>query len=213
MITDKWEVGLKGSSRLPLTQDVTRRRDGAQVRRCIMLVGTTGATWQIQTALFVITTWYHNINTPLITLPCRACISNTAHAYSWVCCFLYRPFHSKLTSVAKQLACIWPYSFPALGPLIWMPALFFFLLLFCGHTRRLFLDGENEAEDPVAQRRTQLAVLRWVQLVGVRGSSIHTGLNWAEWRTTVEGGGRGGGTEVCYNGAQYHWVCDVSSSL
>lgn len=90
--------------------------------------------------------------------------------------------------MAKQLACIWPYSFSPLGPLIWTPALFFFLLLFCCHTRRLFLDGENEAEDPVAQAHTQLAALRWVQLVGVRGSSIHTGQNWVELRTTVEGG-------------------------
>lgn len=93
--------------------------------------------------------------------------------------------------MAKQLACIWPYSFPPLGPLIWMPAVFFFLLLFCCHTRRLFLDGQNEAEDPVAQRRTQLAALRWVQLVGVRGSSIHAGQNGVERRTTAEG--RGGG--------------------
>lgn len=44
----------------------------------------------------------------------------------------------------------------------------------------------------MAQRRTQLAALRWVQLVGVRGSSIHTGQNWDERRTTVEGGGEGG---------------------
>lgn len=102
--------------------------------------------------------------------------------------FLYRLFHSKLTDVAKQLACIWPYSFSPLGPLIWTPALFFFLLLFCCHTRRLFLDGENEAADLVAQPQTQLAVLRWVQLVGVRGSSIHTGQNWFKLRTTVEGG-------------------------
>lgn len=89
--------------------------------------------------------------------------------------------------MAKQLACIWPYSFPPLGPLIWMPALFFFLLLFCCHTRRLFLDGQNETGDPVAQRGTQLAVLRWVQLVGVRGSSVHAGQNWVVQRTTVKG--------------------------
>ena len=38
----------------------------------------------------------------------------------------------------KQLACIWPYSSSPLGPLIWTPALFFFFLLFCCHTRRLF---------------------------------------------------------------------------
>lgn len=37
----------------------------------------------------------------------------------------------------------------------------------------------------MAQQRTQLAALRWVQLVGVRGSSIHTGQNWVERRTTV----------------------------
>lgn len=43
----------------------------------------------------------------------------------------------------------------------------------------------------MAQRRTQLAALRWVQLVGVRGSSIHTGQNGVERRTTAEG--RGGG--------------------
>lgn len=79
----------------------------------------------------------------------------------------------------KQLACIWPYSLPVLAPLMWMPALFFFLLL-SRHTRRLFLDAENEAGDPVAQRRTHLAALRWVQLVGVRSSSSHTGLSWAE---------------------------------
>lgn len=95
-------------------------------------------------------------------------------------------FRAKI-NVAEQLACIWPYSFSALGPLIWTPALLFFLLLFCCHTRRLFLDGENEAEDPV----TQLAALRWVQLVGVRGSSIHTGQNWVELRTTAEGEERG----------------------
>lgn len=78
---------------------------------------------------------------------------------------------------------------------MWMPALFFFLLLSC-HTRRLFLDAENEAEDPVAQQGTQLAPLRCVQLVGVRGSSIHTGQNWDEQRTTVEGEAGGGLTEV-----------------
>lgn len=100
----------------------------------------------------------------------------------------------------KQLPCIWPYSFPPLASLMWMPALFFFLLLSC-HTRRLFLDAENEAEDPVAQRGTQLAALRWVQLVGVRGSSIHAGQNWDEQRTAVAGEGGGGLAEVtgsCY---------------
>lgn len=57
------------------------------------------------------------------------------------------------------------------------------------------MDGQNEAEDPVAQRRTQLAALRWVQLVGVRGSSIHAGQNGVERRTTAEGQG-GGVAEV-----------------
>lgn len=51
------------------------------------------------------------------------------------------------------------------------------------------MDGENEAEDPVSQSQAQLAALRWVQLVGVRGSSIHTGQIWVELRTTVEGEG------------------------
>lgn len=35
----------------------------------------------------------------------------------------------------------------------------------------------------MAQPQTQLAALRWVQLVSVRGSSIHAGQNWAEPRT------------------------------
>lgn len=60
---------------------------------------------------------------------------------------------------------------------MWMPALFFLPLLSC-HTRRLFL----EAEDPVDQRGTQLTALRWVQLVGVRGSSIHCGLKQVDQR-------------------------------
>lgn len=41
----------------------------------------------------------------------------------------------------------------------------------------------------MARPRTQLAALRWVQLVGVSGSSIHTGQNWVERRTTVGGEG------------------------
>lgn len=114
------------------------------------------------------------------------------HIHIHKCAVLvYRPFHSKPTSVLKQLPCIWPYSFSSVCPLIWMPALFFFLLLFCCHTRRLFLDGENEAEHPVSQSQAQLLALRWVQLVGVRGSSIHTGQIWIEVRTTVEGEGGG----------------------
>lgn len=92
-------------------------------------------------------------SSPLIILLCRPCISNVMRAYSSVRCSLHRPFHSKQTSVVKQLACIWPYSFSPLRALIWTPALFFFLLLFCCHTRRLFWDER--------MRRRTLWPSRW----------------------------------------------------
>jgi len=42
---------------------------------------------------------------------------------------------------------------------------------------KIVLDGENEPEDPAVQPRTQVTALRLVQLVGVRGSIVHTGWN------------------------------------
>lgn len=59
-------------------------------------VVTSEATWQIW--LSDITPWD---NSPSIILPCRPWISNAAHPYSSTCCFLYRLFHSKLTTVGE----------------------------------------------------------------------------------------------------------------
>lgn len=101
------------------------------------------------------------MSTPIIILLCRACISNAIPIHIHKCSLTFTDQFAltKLTNVVKQLACIWPHSFSPLSPLIWMPAVFFFLLLFCCHTRRLFLDGQNELDDHVAQQRTQLAAL------------------------------------------------------
>lgn len=123
--------------------------------------------------------------TPLIALPCGAArVKPHMHIHKCAVSFTGHLIQSS-HMWWKQLACIWPYSLPALAPLMWMPALFFFLSL-SRHTRRLFLDAENEAGDPVAQRRTHLAALRWVQLVGVRSSSSQMGLSWAETYSTLD---------------------------
>lgn len=63
-----------------------------------------------------------------------------------------RPPHSQLP---RRPAHIWPYSSLPLGPLIWMPALLFFLLSARCHTRRLFWGGGTP--------RPQVAAAGWCQ--------------------------------------------------